>query len=103
MKVKGAWYYLYRAIDRDGNLVDTRLSEKRDLLSAKAFFKQAIATVRHKPDRGRPITMPRIDGLFARLLVVKSVIVPANTSTIELSKTIVTSSSAIIPCVALVH
>ncbi len=51
VKVKGNWCYLYRAIDRDGNLVDTMLSEKRDLLSAKAFFKQAIATVGHKPDR----------------------------------------------------
>ena len=37
--------------DRVGNLVDTRLSEKRDLLSAKAFFKQAIATIGLKPDR----------------------------------------------------
>ena len=51
VKVKGNWCYLYRAIDRDGNLVDTMLSEKRDLPSAKAFFKQAIATVGHKPDR----------------------------------------------------
>ena len=51
VKVKGSWCYLYRAFDRDGNLVDTMLSEKRDLLSAKAFFKQAITTVGHKPDR----------------------------------------------------
>jgi len=28
LKVKGAWCYLYRAIDRDGNLVDTILSER---------------------------------------------------------------------------
>ena len=27
---KGRWHYLYRAIDRDGNLVDTMLSETRD-------------------------------------------------------------------------
>ena len=51
VKVKGTWCYLYRAIDRDCNLVDTMLSEKRDLQSAKAFFKQAIETVGHKPDR----------------------------------------------------
>ncbi len=51
VKVKGAWCYLYRAIDRDGNLVDTLLSDKRDLRSTKAFFKQAIATVGHKPER----------------------------------------------------
>jgi hypothetical protein len=29
VKVKGKWCYLYRAIDADGNLVDSRLSEKR--------------------------------------------------------------------------
>jgi transposase-like protein len=33
----GQWHYLYRAIDRDGNLVDTMLSKTRDLVAAKAF------------------------------------------------------------------
>ena len=51
VKVQGQWCYLYRAIDRDGNLVDTMLSETRDLLAAKAFFKQAFVAVGHKPDR----------------------------------------------------
>lgn len=30
LRVAGRWCYLYRAIDRDGNLVDVRLSETRD-------------------------------------------------------------------------
>jgi transposase-like protein len=30
LKVRGRWCYLYRAIDRDGQLVDTMLSEHRD-------------------------------------------------------------------------
>jgi putative transposase len=51
IKVHGQWHYLYRAIDRDGNLVDTMLSATRDLAAAKAFFKQAVATVGHKPER----------------------------------------------------
>ena len=51
VKVKGAWYYLYRAIDRDGNLVDTMLSKTRDMVAAKTFFKQAITTVGYKPER----------------------------------------------------
>jgi putative transposase len=51
IKIKGRWHYLYRAIDRDGKLVDTLLSETRDLAAAKAFFKQALATVGHKPER----------------------------------------------------
>jgi transposase-like protein len=38
VRVKGRWCYLYRAIDRDGNLVDTMLSETRDMAAAKRFF-----------------------------------------------------------------
>src|SRR3712207_7678827 len=30
LKVRGRWCYLYRAIDRNGDLVDTMLSEHRD-------------------------------------------------------------------------
>jgi putative transposase len=51
VKVQGRWQYLYRAIDRDGNLVDTRLSDTRDLEAAKHFFEQALNTVGHKPQR----------------------------------------------------
>jgi putative transposase len=48
-RVQGKWCYLYRAIDHDGNLVDSRLSEKRDMEAAKQFFKQAIV-VGHAPE-----------------------------------------------------
>jgi transposase-like protein len=51
IKVSGGWMYLYRAIDRDGNLVDIRLSEHRDMDGAKQFFHQAVETVGHAPDR----------------------------------------------------
>ena len=45
IKVRGQWRYLYRAIDRDGALVDAMLSEHRDLAAAKAFFRSAkVAT-----------------------------------------------------------
>ncbi len=40
VKVKGRWCYLYRAMDQEGNLVDSRLSQQRDLAAAKAFFEQ---------------------------------------------------------------
>ena len=43
VKVHGQWHYLYRAIDREGNLVDPMLSATRDLAAAKAFFQQAVA------------------------------------------------------------
>ncbi|GHO61709.1 hypothetical protein KSC_006010 [Ktedonobacter sp. SOSP1-52] len=51
IRVKGKWCYLYRAIDADGNLVDSRLSEKRDMEAAQEFFKQALAVVGHAPER----------------------------------------------------
>ena len=51
VKVKGKWVYLYRAIDRKGNLVDSRLSKTRDLEAAKEFFKRAVKIVDHKPER----------------------------------------------------
>jgi putative transposase len=51
VKINGQCHYLYCAIDRDGNLVDTMLSPTRDLAAAKAFFKQAVETVDHKSER----------------------------------------------------
>lgn len=51
VKVQGNWCYLYRAIDRDGNLVDSMLSEKRDMEAAKRFFSQTLETVGHAPER----------------------------------------------------
>jgi putative transposase len=51
LKVGGRWAYLYRAIDRDGNLVDTMLSEHRDMMAATAFFRSAKATMGFGPDR----------------------------------------------------
>lgn len=34
--------YLYRAVDQHGQVVDVVLREQRDLVSAKAFFEQAL-------------------------------------------------------------
>ena len=44
IKIKGIWFYLYRAVDKFGNTVDFMLSEKRDEASARAFFNKAIGT-----------------------------------------------------------
>ncbi len=40
LKVKRGWTSLYRAVDRDGNLVDVYLSKTRDR-AAEAFFRSA--------------------------------------------------------------
>ena len=50
-RVKGKWWYLSRAMDADGNLVASHLSEKRDRDAAQPFFKQALAVVGHAPER----------------------------------------------------
>jgi transposase-like protein len=42
IRIGGAWKYLYRAIDREGHLVDSRLSEHRDMDAAKRFFIVAL-------------------------------------------------------------
>jgi len=51
IKINGTWCYLYRAIDREGNLVDVYLSETRDLAAAKAFFRSAKAVTQVEPDQ----------------------------------------------------
>jgi len=51
VKVNGKWCYLYRAVDQDGNLIDSMLSDHGDMDSAKQFFSQAGEVVGHKPTR----------------------------------------------------
>ena len=51
IKVAGQWQYLYRAIDRNGNLVDVYLSETRDQQAAEALFRSAVAVTGTTPDK----------------------------------------------------
>lgn len=48
-----------RARDRDGSLINSLLSEKRDMGAAKRFFTPAVAVVGHAPERvtTRPMGM----------------------------------------------
>jgi putative transposase len=49
LKVKGKWCYLYRAIDRDGNLVDSMLSATRDMAAAQRFFRGTLSVIDRAP------------------------------------------------------
>jgi transposase-like protein len=40
--VKGAWKYLYRAVDSEGNTLDFLLTAKRDANAAKRFFRKTL-------------------------------------------------------------
>ena len=51
LKVRGRWCYLYRATDRNGDLVDTMLSEQRDMAAAQAFFRSAKSAIGIVPDK----------------------------------------------------
>jgi len=51
VKVEGRWCYLYRAIDSDGNLVETMLSKTRDMDAAKRFFACALKAVDQTPEK----------------------------------------------------
>ncbi len=42
IRVKGAWVYLYRAVDKLGQTIDFLLTERRDQKAAKRFLTKAI-------------------------------------------------------------
>jgi transposase-like protein len=49
VRIRGQWAYLYRAVDSAGKTVDFRLSPRRNLSSAKAFFRKAICSQGRSP------------------------------------------------------
>ena len=51
VKVAGRWCYLYRAIDRDGDLLDFMLSEHRDEHAAWRFLRRLVDVAQRKPQR----------------------------------------------------
>ncbi len=51
VKVAGRWCYLYRAIDRDGQLIDSMLSEQRDKHAARRFLRRLVEVAGRKPLR----------------------------------------------------
>jgi transposase-like protein len=64
IKIKGAWHYLYRAVDKQGQTIDFLLTEHRDTEAALRFLKKAIR--RH----GVPKTIT-IDGSDANEAAIK--------------------------------
>ncbi len=66
--IKGHWCYLYRAIDKEGNLVDVYLSDVREQEAAENFFSQAENTTGVTPDQittdKEPALYPAIANVF---------------------------------------
>ena len=44
-------HYYYRTIDNRGRLVETTFSKVRDLETAESYFKKAVETIGHKPEK----------------------------------------------------
>jgi len=65
IRVKGAWKYLYRAVDKYGETIDFLLTEHRDKDAALRFLKKAIRR------NGVPETIT-IDGSDANAAAIKS-------------------------------
>ncbi|MFC3461522.1 IS6 family transposase [Massilia haematophila] len=59
VRIRGQWAYLYRAVDAAGKTVDFRLSPRRNVASAKAFFRKAVRS------QGRPPETITLDGYAA--------------------------------------
>ena len=51
IKIKRQWYYLYRAVDSEGNTIDFMLSATRDAEAAERFFRQALRASHTVPPR----------------------------------------------------
>lgn len=49
VKIQGKQYYLWRAVDQDGEVIDILLQENRDGKAAKRFFKRILKKCRNKP------------------------------------------------------
>jgi transposase-like protein len=59
IRIRGVWTYLYRAVDRQGKTVDFGRSTRRDVTTAKLFFRKALKT------QGRPPRVITLDGYAA--------------------------------------
>ncbi len=51
VKVSGRWCYLYRAIGRNGELLDSMLSEHRDRDAARRFLRRLVEVTGGRPER----------------------------------------------------
>ena len=51
-KVRGKWAYLYRALDKEGNMIDFYLSPTRNAKAAKRFLGKALSGLKawEQPD-----------------------------------------------------
>ena len=77
--VKGAWKYLYRAVDKEGKTVDVLLTAKRDKAAALRFFEKAMKSsgvpekVTMDKSGANKAAMDEINGRGETLIIVRQV------------------------------
>src|SRR5260370_40800352 len=98
VKVKGKWCYLYRAIDKQGNLVDSMLSATRNMAAAQRFFRNTLSVAGQAPAQVTTDGHDSYPGAVREILRPEVEHAPTHISTAESSRTIEASSSATIPC-----
>jgi putative transposase len=49
LKINGELFYLWRAVDQNGVVLDILVQERRNATAAKRFFKRLLAGLRYKP------------------------------------------------------
>lgn len=49
IKIRGDRYYLWRAVDQDGDVIDVLVTKKRDLRAASRFFRRALKHQGRRP------------------------------------------------------
>jgi transposase-like protein len=96
IRVKGRWCYLYRAMDEDGNLVNSLLREQRDMESAQVFFEQALEMAQTPPNRVVTDRLASYPRAISEVLSEAVIHEPGSCLIIPLSKSIGGSNTAII-------
>jgi len=72
VKIQGKQYYLWRAVDQDGEVVDVFLQSRRDAKTAKRFFKRLLK--RHQGEPRKIVTDKlRSYGVAHRELIPESI------------------------------
>ena len=49
VKINGVGYYLWRAVDQDGVVLDVLVQRRRDAVAAKKFFRKLLTGLRYVP------------------------------------------------------
>ncbi len=79
IKVKGAWKYLYRAVDKEGKTVDFLLTARRDKAADLRFFDKAMKVsgvpekVTMEKSGANEAAMDEINGRGETLIIVRQV------------------------------